>query len=165
MALELYSRRQREIDEPNLGQVGDVKQSILTEAQFQSIHGSAWTLMDGKSVVGSQYETVTGNSTLPDARGQFLRGKNNGRSDGQENPDGDLTEGTFQVDEMQGHKHNLDQGGGGGAVGGWFVTNNNNLSDTATMGPMISDGVNGTPRNGLETRPKNITVNYFVKID
>jgi len=133
--------------------VGDVVSSMLDEAAFQAQRsGSAsWALMDGRSVVGSSYEAVTGNSTIPDARGQFLRGKNNGRSDGQENPDGDSTLGTQQTDELISHTHSGGQtaGSGVGGNGGSWVTGPANVGNTG----------------GNETRPKNITVNYFIRID
>lgn len=61
--------------------IGSVKQSMLDEATFQSIHGTGWVLMDGRDLSvtnpGSAYQTLTGQSVLPDARGQFLRGKVN----------------------------------------------------------------------------------------
>ena len=47
--------------------VGSVQQSMLTEVQFQTEMGNQWVLMDGRSVSGSRYETITGNSTVPDA--------------------------------------------------------------------------------------------------
>jgi len=61
--------------------IGSVKQSMLDEATFQSIHGTGWVLMDGRDLSvtnpGSAYQTLTGQSVLPDARGQFLRSKVN----------------------------------------------------------------------------------------
>jgi len=53
--------------------VGSVQQSMLTEVQFQTEMGDQWVLMDGRSVVGSRYETITGNSNVPDATGAFIR--------------------------------------------------------------------------------------------
>lgn len=85
--------------------VGSIMSSKNTEAEFQAEKGAGWVLMDGRSVVGSSYESVTGNSSIPDARGRYLRGKNGTRSDGFENPDGDVALGTFQSDQNGEHRH------------------------------------------------------------
>jgi hypothetical protein len=75
----------------NQNPVGMIVQSMLTEAQFQAINGTNWVLAAGQSVTGSQYATITGNSSIPDLRGMFLRGKNNSRSDGNQAPDFTIT--------------------------------------------------------------------------
>ena len=141
------------------GHVGDVKTSMLTEAQFQELHGQTWVLMDGRSVTGSDYESITGESTIPDARGQFLRGKNNGRNDGNENPDGDLDLGTYQADEFKSHTH-LSSGNFGpfGSEGSYST---NGLFANATTSAIARTSSTG----GNESRPKNITINYFIKIN
>jgi len=148
----------------NTQQVGDVVHSMLDEAQFQVLRSDNWVLMDGRSVVGSEYETLTGNSTIPDARGQFLRSKNNGRVDGQENPAGDSALGTQQTDAMQLHAH--DHNAGTGSEFGSYP-------DGAATGPVVNIGIlgpseylgGGVPRTDVETRPKNVTVNIFIKIN
>ena len=56
--------------------VGDVKQSILTDVEFANLmgaNGAKWVLADGRAVTGSMYETLTGNTHVPDLRGTFLR--------------------------------------------------------------------------------------------
>lgn len=73
-------------------------ESFLAEVQFQNEYGVNWVLADGRSAVGTKYQALTGNTTVPDMRGQFLRGKNNGRNDGNENPDGEVALGSFQDD-------------------------------------------------------------------
>ena len=146
--------------------VGTIVSSMLTEAQFQMLNGADWVLMDGGNVAGSLYETVTGFSTVPDARGTVLRGKNNARADGFENPAGDLALGTFENDQFQGHWHANDPNADGGAegfAGGGNSGNGFNVTTFATT--IVTDGVNGTPRFGLETRVKSITVNHFIKIN
>lgn len=87
------------------GHIGSVVSSVLTETQFQALHGTGWVLMDGRSCVGSTYATITGQSTIPDARGMVLRGKNNGRSDGNQDPSGERAVGNLQNDSIQGHYH------------------------------------------------------------
>ena len=169
MGSELYFKK----NATNLGQVGDVVSSMLTEAQFQALRDTNWVLMDGRSSVGSVYETITANSTIPDARGQHLRGQNNGRVDGQENPDATVLGGA-QTDGMQGHSH-LGAGGGSneflyrrGSAGVYsdpFAGGTIYDRTTVPAGTETTNGVNGTPRTGNETRPKSITINYFMKIN
>ena len=157
-------------DDVNLGQVGDIKQSMLTEAQFQTIHGASWTLMDGKNIAGSSYATITGNTTLPDARGQFLRGKNNGRTALEGNTSGEVNLGTEQFDAFQGHEHGSEA---------WASQDGNGANNTHNAGYGVSGpfGENvltkrivnkagyENVRLAAETRPRNITINFFVKID
>lgn len=139
-----------------------IVQSMLTEAQFQTLNGTSWVLMDGRSVAGSAYATVTGSSTIPDARGMVLRGKNNGRSDGNQNPDGDSTLGAYQGDQIASHNHNITVWGGGVAN---FPSNsriewapNTNVGSSTGTDSIAATG-------GNETRMKNITVNHFIKIN
>jgi hypothetical protein len=146
--------------------IGTILDSMLTEAQFQALNGVEWILMDGRNVVGSAYNILTGFATVPDARGTVLRGKNNGRADGNQNPAGDLALGAFENDQFQGHFHQNDpnaDGGGEGGAGGGNIYNGLNVTTFATT--ILSDGVNGVPRIGPETRVKNITVNHFIKIN
>jgi len=148
------------IQKGSTGSVGEVKASLLTESQFQSQNGTGWVLSDGRDVTGSAFHALTGNTVIPDARGVALRGKNNGRADGNQNPDGDLAIGAFQGDSVQPHNHYYDFTNGG--VG---------APNTAMLTGSIGD-INGTvvikstgPNIGTETRMRNITVNYFVKIN
>jgi hypothetical protein len=139
--------------------VGMIVSSMLTLAQFQAINGSTWVLADGASVVGSSYAAITSNSTVPDLRGMFLRGKNNGRLDGQQDPGGERTIGDLQADDFKSHRHDLivyDSAGSG-----------NNYPTDYFPNTSVT-GVNTTAiqlSGGSETRPKNIAVNYFIKIN
>lgn len=143
--------------EKDQGKVGDIIHSMLTEEQFILENGGGWILADGRDVTGSKYATVTGNTTVPDMRGQFVRGKNNGRNDGQENPDGDVVLGASQSDGNKSHNHahagHVNSGGGYGGTG--FTFGGSNQVATYYTSP---DG-------GGESRPKNITVNIFIKIE
>ena len=170
-----------------ISEVGDVRTSMLSEAAFQTKYGTQWILSDGRSIVGSEWETITGDTNVPDMRGQYLRGKNNGRADGQENPDGELGLGS-----QTGHKT---------STGGLTVPStgaHQHISSVQINVPAHrygNSGVNNTPihpaepgntAEGLERLPltnsagahshslaggsnetaaKNITINYFVKIN
>jgi hypothetical protein len=136
--------------------VGTVVPSMLTEAQFNATvpNGALWALADGRSVTGSKYAAATGASVLPDLRGQFLRGKNGARSDGKQNPDGDVALGTYQADAFASHTHS--------ASFGSVILMNAGTS----YGTYIQSGSSNTSAaGGNESRGKNVTVNYFVKID
>jgi hypothetical protein len=122
---------------------------------------SKWAPADGRNVVGSLYESLTGQVLLPDLRGMFLRGLNqfdgvNKRSDGREDKDGDNRRaGDFQINNTKLdniYRTNVQafygtnsspyglQSGGGGPV----------------PGPMLG---------AEETRPNNVAVYYYIKIN
>ena len=62
---------------PSSTPIGTIEQSILTEAQFETALSigdkGKWALCDGRDITGTDLATVTGNNTLPDLRGAFLR--------------------------------------------------------------------------------------------
>lgn len=76
--------------------------------------------------------------------------------------------GSRQLDQMQGHYHSStvifgSTGGGnqaGNIAGG---TNNNTGTGTGYTSSPYTDGTNGTPRTGYETRPQNVYVNHIIK--
>lgn len=156
--------------------IGSVKQSMLDEATFQSIHGTGWVLMDGRDVTGSDYDTIVfggigGN--IPDARGQFLRGKNNTRSDGNEDPDGERDLGNFQDDAIRNIVGDTTTGGPHlgpqNATGAftWSSYTNGHAAGTATDGNGMKIYFNASsvvPTAG-DNRPKNVAVNIFIKIN
>jgi hypothetical protein len=150
--------------------VGTIVETMLTEAQFQAEVGNTnWILADGRNVAGSRYTTVTGNSNIPDLRGVFLRSKNNGRSDGNQNPDGDLALGTFQADMYAshnhpdpGHFHNL---GAGYLANTSYGSNNNTYMDQTTVRSTFTAFTNIQPAGGNETRSKNVTVNCMIRVN
>ena len=158
------------INKSDMNPVGMIVQSILTEAQFQALNGTGWVLMDGRNIAGSQYATITGTSALPDARGMFLRGKNNGRSDGNQNPDGEKNLGEFTTDAIR----NI-------AGNGWypptsftpdgvlfFDTGSNGQGDIArgsNNGRTLRFDASRVVPTANDNRPKNLTVNIFIKIN
>lgn len=143
--------------------VGTVLTSMLDPTSFGTEIGDGWVLADGRDVSGSRYATLTSLNNVPDIRGMFLRGMNQGRSDGSEDPD-TRSVGDFQSDAFQGHIHSITGGSGGGAYVNPRVIAENSDQPRSTGNP-TSDGINGTPRTASETRPKNISVYYYVKIN
>lgn len=145
------------------GIIGEIKQSILTEGQMNVIT-SDWVLADGRSVVGSSYSTLTGNNTIPDLRGQFLRGLD---PSGTVDPDGgSRTLGETQLDSYKSHKH------GSGTFNNYATVNGSFSSTQGTIGlhagtQSSTNQVATTDADAgdVETRPKNVSVNYFIKIN
>tara|TARA_R100001463_G_scaffold29577_1_gene67213 strand:+ start:146 stop:688 length:543 start_codon:yes stop_codon:yes gene_type:complete len=154
---------------------------------------TGWLACDGSAVsrttyadlftaIGTTWGAGDGSSTfaLPDLEGAFLRGTGGhgthqmateGGSDHFTGPN----VGSFEDDQMQGHQHTqLSVGSGvlsggstsGGlnyllAVGGSSGFSNIHYGDI--IGNPTSDGTNGTPRTGDETRPFNAGVKYCIK--
>lgn len=157
--------------------IGDVKYSILTEADFQKVNGTEWVLLKGQTMAEINYapydklngtiETVVDVAgqpnvyhadyvNLPDARGIFLRGENGGTT---RNPDTLIKMGEYQADSYEAHTH--------GALGTWLLGNAPGNRYAATTGGFGNDDPGNAivqPAGGNETRSKNVTVNIFVKI-
>lgn len=92
-------------------------------------------------------------ATLPDLRGEFLRGWDNGRGI-------DLGRAikTAQLDELKSHNHALSNNGYVMTTGG----TGNTLTGPAG-GSAINPSVSILPAGGTETRPRNISVLYCIK--
>lgn len=153
----------------NQNPVGMIVSSMLTEAQYQALNGTGWVLADGRNVAGSTYASITGNTVVPDLRGQVLRGKNNSRADGQQDPAGEVTLGTQQTDAMQNHTHY--QNDGQVTQNFPFVASGSSIFAKSTGPGATVDNANFvgsilTGRaNASETRVKAVIVNHFIKIN
>lgn len=93
---------------------------------------------------------------LPDLRGEFPRGFDDGRG-----IDTNRNFGSLQLDAFQGHFHAMSSrtdlvtsGGSNGATNG---------AGASATGAPITDGTNGTPRIAAETRPRNIALLACIK--
>ena len=148
---------------PSALPIGTVIASMLAPADFAKEVGdpisfddknSRWTLADGRDIGASKYKTSALSSKVPDLRGMFLRGLNVGRSDGLQDPDSHRLTGSVQTDELKAHTHELGFGRHGLASG----KGNGNLE---TGFPQVSTGATGD----VETRPRNIAVHYYIKIN
>lgn len=181
------------LTESDVFSVGEVRTSILSPADFSELNGPEWVLMDGRPLAVqtalSPHLSETderGLLLIPDARGRFLRMVNNNacallHADAEahracfarHDPDGDRLSGSYQPDALSIHTHtheNADLQLGGmdavvvrpgnrlevGYVSGFATDSTPDISS----GPQMQTGSTGD----RETRPKNIGVNYFVKI-
>ncbi|MEK7391794.1 MAG: hypothetical protein AAB214_04430 [Fibrobacterota bacterium] len=132
----------------------------------------SWVVAAGQSAVNGL--------TIPDLRGQFLRGIDlaaTGAKDTAYDPAGKRSAGNQQADAFQGHWHqNFDAayttlyrygagsaGTGAGFAAGKTDTDVNSFSGVLIKTP-VSDMANGTPRIAPETRPKNVAVYWYTKV-
>lgn len=128
-----------------------------------------WVLADGRDITGSRLADITADPLVPDLRGMFLRGLNVGRDDGLEDPDGATREsGDLQEDQFQGHGHQHDMASGianypPGTLAGTYGTGV--MSPNTRVLDPISLQKFGDAKFGRETRPKNVAVYYYIKIN
>ena len=158
--------------------VGDIKQSTLTEPQFKNLLGAIeeknWALADGRDVSTSAWAALTSRTVLPDLRGAFLRMAGNNTNPGwaggtlnsyQE----DTTKRPntpFTTNDPGDHVHTMHQYGSGvdgSRVGG-------DRSDNAIYPTHPTDAAGShthsiTGGGDTETRPKNYSVNFYIKIN
>lgn len=98
---------------------------------------------------------------LPNTIGLFLRGSGGQTINGVVYS---ATLGQIQLDEFQGHQHQIrmDISGGSTQYGNTYNGGSSDFFQNNTT-DAVTDGGNGAVRYGSETRPANIGVNYFIK--
>ena len=124
--------------------LGTVISSILTVAQFQTIKGTSWVLMDGSSIAGSDLDTLTSIATLPNIV--------NGGALIQTDTDGNI--GNLSIGQNLSHTHTYtkSQNGGGASVQGGGTYSGPAGSSTG------SDG-------GTDNLAAGVKMNLFIKIN
>lgn len=159
----------------NDGHVGEIRYSMLSEDQFRRLYGTEWEILRGQAVPqDSELRDYWVSENLPDARGVFLRSANHGRPRHEGNPEGTLPIGTYRGDSFKSHSHDdkghghghdfhipTTHGIGGSAPGrgaghGWHTE--------GLRGSIHTGHAQIEPTGDAETRPRNITVNTFVKM-
>jgi microcystin-dependent protein len=141
---------------------------------------NGWQLCDGSAISRTTYATLfavigttfgigDGSTTfnVPNHSGIFVRGA------GSQTIAGITYSGTLAVvqgDQFQGHHHhltvptlNLTSGSSTGTFDAASGVNALQQSSDLVNNPS-SDGINGTPRTGAETRPANISQYYIIKL-
>ena len=164
----------------NKVQIGTIIASILDYQAFLDINHqnqtsfditkSTWAYCDGRIATGSVYGAKKTN--LPDLRGVFIRGINDMGLDGvppakndQLNPE-QKTAGEYQSDAFKSHEHGIIWtvrnpeciNGNWNNVYPGLPNTYNHIADNSS-----SKGAGAT--GGNETRPKNVTVYYYIRIN
>jgi microcystin-dependent protein len=134
---------------------------------------TGWLKCDGSSRLRSSYPLLfaaintlygqgsSSNSTtfnLPDFRGAFLRGKDDGRG-----LDPNRNFGSYQEDEFKSHTHKITDtsSGSNGDMNNSFDTSEN--LNQGQPGDPSRPYVETTASGGTETRPKNYAIVYCIK--
>lgn len=114
---------------------------------YRSSAPSGWLECNGQSTSGYPALAALVGANVPDLRGEFIRGWDNGRG-----VDPSRAIGTSQAQAIQSHNHSISVVIGTGGTGGIFYQN-------ATTGGAQSTGSTG----GTETRPRNVALMYCIK--
>jgi microcystin-dependent protein len=116
------------------------------------------------AAIGTQFGVGDGSTTfnLPNGQALFKRGAGSQTVGGVAMA---ATHGVTQGDQMQGHYHNVSTNGTNGNAGTAAVYSSLE-GVTGTIGSAanteVSDGSNGTPRTGTETRPASLPITYGI---
>lgn len=138
--------------------VGTILMSMLDEATFNAQIGTVtgnWKLCNGQTCVGSAYETLTSNGAVPDLRGRYPRGKDNGAG---LTPEGELATGTTLGDEFASHNHTHQYFKEDPAFNATHWRWQKGAGDSTLT---TSTDFTGS----AETRPKTTIVNFMIRID
>jgi len=151
--------------------LGNVQYSILEPDDFKTVNGNGWVLMDGRDIQGSELFKLNGMANVPDARGVFIRSMNcpNGVEDMSQKGDTQIDRpvGSYQKDSFELHSHSITNLGFFQALlpheswAGAEMTQFNagqGLKDIHTM--LRNDNTGGN-----ETRPRNIALYLYIKIN
>lgn len=150
--------------------IGSIVASILTVADFKKhvLAAETWELADGTALAagalktaieagGAEYAALNPANVpiKPNLNGAFLRGRDYATTAAQfRNPDGKTLVGTFQPDDFKSHHHPTHVPA---SIGG---------DRTSRGDAWYGDGGQNTGDfGGTETRPKNATVNFFIRIN
>jgi microcystin-dependent protein len=110
------------------------------------------------AAIGTTYGAVDGNSfNLPDYRGVFFRGMDNGRG-----LDLGRTLGSYQADEFGSHRH-IGGYAGVNANASYGVTTAPNGNINSQSGQSVNNHPWTSTSGGTETRPKNVAVNVGIR--
>jgi microcystin-dependent protein len=151
-----------------IGKIGYIAHSTVPTGYLKA-NGAAisrTTYASLFALIGTTYGVGDGFTTfnLPDLRGTFIRGLDEGRG-----LDSGRVLGSYQDDAFQGHKHNLivfgsvlNNAPGTGLVAGYNAASGSVTNAYGITSP-INDDTNGPARTGIETRPRNVALIPVIK--
>ena len=126
---------------------------------------AGWMKCNGAPFSAEEYPELAKaypTNKLPDLRGEFIRGWDDGR---RVDPSRNL--GSSQTDQLQNHGHSnirISYTGAGGGSSGLPDGGKPRTGDSDLVGPVSSTNfAGGQPRVGAETRPRNVAFNYIVR--
>lgn len=120
---------------------------------------AGYLLCDGSTFNAVDYpdlNTFLGSNILPDSRGYFFRGLGGVDPDG-----GTRTLGSIQQDEFKSHSHQLPVDQLPNGTNYAHVVDSGGTDEGFTNDPLLQKFTDVA--GGLETRPKNIAINYMIK--
>lgn len=138
---------------------------------------SVYAPCDGRSIAGSLLCSITGQTKTPDLRGAFIRGLNSFHLEGQPgvvpekmDPDGlSRTFGSFQYDAVIAHSHPATVQLNGSITGSNRSRDVEEGGEKYNSDPTFFGGISVTIENNengkAETRPKNVAVYFYIKIN
>jgi hypothetical protein len=169
--------------------IGTIIASMLEFKKFQNVAGDTWKPADGRNVSAkSGYAKLTGNTVLPDLRGMFIRGLNQfdphkaSRRDKYKDPDGSGRKAGMPQNDAtslpKNKKHpfkGIAESAGEHShiyfkalrVGGRSGSEERASAQASTTG-LAGDHTHTvliTSGGDSETRPVNVAVFYYIKID
>lgn len=145
--------------------VGTIVSSVLPPEKLYTIT-TLWVPADGRSIdQNTKYAQLTNKSNVPDLRGLFVRGLNaferdGFRSDGFADPEVNRVVGSVQKAETQSHTHNVPK-----AMGGFKNTGFDMFGAGKGGVENPKFGTVSDPHGGAETRPNNIALYYYIRIN
>jgi len=151
--------------------LGNVQYSILEPATFFKINNSCkekpeWILMDGQNIAGSELFKLTGTSKVPDARGLFIRSMNMDQDRKKGDAEGNRSVGQYQKDTFESHTHPITNLG----LNNMLCPHNSLAGAEFSQfgGGQLKDInqiIKNEPSGGNETRPRNIALYLYIKVN
>lgn len=145
--------------------VGTVVQSLLDETEFNNENPGTWKLMNGQSCVGTQLQTLTGSTSVPNlvSNGEFLRQAKAGRTIG--SAEGDAIRNITGEITPNFISSNPNTSSGAMTSSVQQTSNRYGYTGGTYWGAKVDFDASRQVPTSSENRPKNVAVNHFIKTD
>ena len=151
--------------------IGDYRYSDLTEAQFQEINGYTWVLANGQNCEGTDYGALTGKNNVPNLTqngGLFMRMATTSNAVGTVQGDSTaMPNNPFSTANDGAHTHRANNSSSGGNSTSYMYGPGSGTSNGVytTISSSTSNHSHAIIGGDTETRPVNIAVNVFIKVN